>query len=285
MAVLESKRLCRVALLPDCHVQSGRRAWPTQPARRLYGAARELLESCLNRLERMNVDAVLLLGDTLDPADSQGLDWLSRLIQTCPLAVHTIIGNHEAYGSISISGFHRRMEIPASGHYVVTVNEVPFVMLGTPDQGGFSKGSAEFAWLRETFEQLSVAPNVFCCAHFSLVLHPCVQDARNDGMQVLWSAASLLDLLDQFPNVRGWFAGHKNIPSKVEKRGVLHLLSPQLIQAPCSFRVLDIFNNGIVSKVYGIEETELADLSRQAYGREYVGRLGRLEDSDFSWAW
>ena len=285
MAEFVSKRLCRVALLPDCHVQSGRCTWPTQPTRRLYGAARNLLESCLNRLEQMNVDAALLLGDTLDPADSRGLDWLSSLIRTCPFAVYTIIGNHESYGSLSISEFYRRLEIPASGNYVVRVNEVPFVMLATPDQDGFSNGSSEFAWLRETLEQLSDVTNVFCCAHLSLVLHPGVQGARNDGMQVLWSAAPLLDLLHEFPNVRGWIAGHKNIPSKVEERGVLHLLSPQLIQAPCAFRVLDIFSNGIESKLYEIEEKELAELSRQAYGTEYVERLGRPEDRDFSWFW
>jgi len=285
MAEFETKRLCRVALLPDCHVQSARRSWPTQPTRRLYGAARELLESCLNRLEQMEVDAVFLLGDTLDPAHSHGMDWLAALIRRCPLPVYTIIGNHETYGPFSISEFHQRLGVPDSGNYVVSVNDVPFVMLATPDQDQFSSGSSELAWLHETLKQLSETPSVFCCAHFSLLLHPCVQAARNDGMQVLWSAEAVLALLDEFGNVRAWIAGHKNIPSKVEERGVLHLLSPQLIQAPCAFRILDIFGNGIRSKVYEIEEQELAELSRQAYGREYAERLGRPEDRDFYWFW
>ena len=78
--VCRGPRRCRVALLPDCHVQFGRESLPVRPTRRLYGAARWLLETYLDRLVSMDVDAVFLLGDTLDPADDEGLRWLKSLI-------------------------------------------------------------------------------------------------------------------------------------------------------------------------------------------------------------
>jgi hypothetical protein len=76
---------------------------PTQPVRRLYGAARQLLEITLERLIRMDVDAVLLLGDTLDPADDAGMAWLASLIAESPVPIHVIIGNHEYYGRYTLS--------------------------------------------------------------------------------------------------------------------------------------------------------------------------------------
>ena len=243
------------------------------------------MESCLSRLPALDVDAVMLLGDTLDPADAHGLAWLRSLIEECPIPVYVIIGNHETYGGISENEFHETLGLPASGNYVAMINEVPFVMLATPDQNCLAPGSDEFRWLQQTLSDLRSLPNVFCCAHFSLLLHPCVQGPLNDGMQVLWAADELIKLITQFPNVRAWIAGHKNVPSKMEHNGTLHLLSPQLIQAPCGFRVIDVHQNGIVSRVHAIQESELSALSRQAYGDQYAARHGSAEDRDFAWFW
>ena len=64
-------RRCRVALLPDCHVGSNPdRGVPSTPTRRLYGCARQLLETYLQKLAS-SVDAIFLLGDTLDPPDHE----------------------------------------------------------------------------------------------------------------------------------------------------------------------------------------------------------------------
>jgi hypothetical protein len=112
-----------------------------------------------------------------------------------------------------------------------------------------------------------------------------VQGPKNDGMQVLWSAASILSLLQEHPNVRAWIAGHKNVPSRIVRAGMMHLLSPQLIQAPCGFRILEIFEDGIRSRVYGIKEQHLARLSQLAYGTDYAERYGTEDDRDFWWSW
>lgn len=280
-----SPRRCRIALLPDCHVRMGYDVPPTQPVRRLYGAARQLLEITLERLIRMDVDAVMLLGDTLDPADEAGMVWLASLISESPFPIHVIIGNHEYYGNISIERFHRTLGLPDHGFHVAQVKGVPFLMLATPDQDSLHPGSFGFQWLEETLNEYDCDTDLFCCAHFSLLLHPCVQGPKNDGMQVLWSASAIQSLLRQYPNVRAWIAGHKNVPSKVIEDGMLHLLSPQLIQAPCGFRILDIYDDGLMSRVYDIEEQELANLSQLAYGAAYPERYGTQEDRNFWWSW
>jgi len=274
-----------VALLPDGHVRFGWDEHPRQPARRLYGAARYLLETTLKRLSSMEVDAALLLGDTLDPADEAGLAWLANLIAESPVPVHVVIGNHEYYGGISVERFHAALGLPEHGCYVTRIKGVPFLMLATPDQDSLSKGSFGYQWLAETLSSFDANTDLFCCAHFSLLLHPCVQGPKNDGMQILWSAEAIKALLRRHPNVRAWIAGHKNVPSRMIQNGMLHLLSPQLIQAPCAFRVLDVCVDGLSSQVYDIQEQYLAQLSRLAYGTGYTERFGTEEDRNFYWSW
>jgi hypothetical protein len=281
----ESSRRCRIALLPDCHVQPGNDRLPTRPTKRLYGAARQLLETSMERMDRLDVDAVFLLGDTLDPADDEGIAWLTSVIDRSNTPVFVIVGNHETYGRTTVEQFHRAFGLPEHGNHVAWVNEVPFVMLATPDQESLAPGGFGYQWLRERLDELDSGTDLFCCAHFSLLLHPCVQGAKNDGMQVLWSSEKVLSLLRRYPRVRGWFAGHKNVPSRMVRDGKLHLLSPQLIQAPCGFRVLDVFENGLRSQVYAIEEQELAWLSQLAYGNAYAERCGDERDRDFWWSW
>jgi hypothetical protein len=258
---------------------------PIRPAKRLYGAARQLLETYLQQLPSLGVDAALLLGDTLDPADAAGLSWLKNLIDRSDVPIHIVIGNHEAYGRISVEQFHAALGLPEHGHHVAVVNGVPFVMLATPEQDALSPAGFGFQWLERTLGRLGTSADVFCCAHFSLLLHPCVQGWKNDGMQVLWAAGDIMSLLRRYPNVRAWIAGHKNVPSKIIRDGMLHLLSPQLIQAPCGFRVLDIHADGVLSRVYDIAERDLAQLSRQAYGASYAERHGTDDDRDFWWSW
>lgn len=282
-----SKRRCRVALLPDAHVRSGGPGLvqPDRPAKRLYGAARWLLETYVARLASAEVDAILLLGDTLDSADRENLSWLRSLRETSDVPIHVIIGNHETYGAISEQGFYRALGLPPDGHYGVDVGGVRFLMLGTPDQARLRPGGPGYQWLANALAETDSDQVVFCCAHFSLLLHPCVQGWRNDGMQVMDESEAVLDLLCRHHNVRAWIAGHKNVPSKLERDGVMHLLSPQLIQAPCGYRILDVYEDGLASCVYDIEEHELAKWSRLAYGDDYPARCGRPEDRDFWWPW
>ena len=273
---------CKIALLPDSHIRPGlQTSIPKHPTKRLYECARFLFEKYLHKLST-EVDAIFLLGDTLDPADSQSLQWLQQQIEGNPIPVHTIIGNHETYGNISAEEFHQALGLPSHGNYLARVKGVPFLMLATPSQSSLSPGHEGFQWLESQLQNLS-NEDLFCCAHWSLLLHPCVEGWRNDGMQQLYASGEILALLHKYRNVRAWIAGHKNVPSKLIQGNVLHLLSPQLIQAPCGYRILHIHENAIVSSTYEIEETDLADLSRRAYGNEYPDRHGNNEDRDFVW--
>lgn len=247
--------------------------------------ARMLTERYVQRAAESGADAVLLLGDTLDPADEEGLVWLRHLIERVTVPVHVVIGNHEVHGAVEAEEFHRSLGLPAHGNRVVRVKGVPLVLLATPDQESLAAGSAELAWLAESLEGLAGEECVLCCAHYSLLLHPCVQGWRNDGMQVLWGAEEVLALLRGHPNVRCWLAGHKNVPSVVEQDGMLHVLSPQLIQSPCGYRVLEVHDEGLRTECVEIEERDLAARSDRAQGRELAERRGEPGDRSFRWSW
>ena len=273
---------CKIALLPDCHIRPGLTPTiPKHPTKRHYSCAKSLFENYLDKLSSQ-VDAIFLLGDTLDPASPDGLQWLKEQIQATPIPVHTIIGNHETFGTITAEEFHQALGLPTHGNYLTRVNEVPFLMLATPTQSSLFPGSQEYQWLESELKELS-GEDLFCCAHWSLLLHPCVQGWHNDGMQQLFASNDIRFLLRKYPNVRAWIAGHKNVPSKVIQDNLLHLLSPQLIQAPCGYRILHIHENAIVASTHDIEESHIADLSRQAYGPDYPSRHGKEEDRNFTW--
>jgi hypothetical protein len=111
-------------------------------------------------------------------------------------------------------------------------------------------------------------------SHFSLLLHPCNDGHRNDGYQLLDDRAALLGLLERFPRVRVFSAGHKNVPSRVMRGKTVHLLSPQLIQAPCGYDMLRLYEGGAARTTYEIDEQHYCEVARTAYEVDWALRYG-----------
>ena len=233
-------------------------------------------------MEELGCDRILFLGDTMDPMNEETLAAIKCIFASVQIPCHSVIGNHEICGPCSAADFYREFGLPSSGDYVIEANGFVIICLATPDQSCLAQGSPQMRWLENQLVRFSDR-NIFLTAHFSLLLHPCVRGWKNDGMQQLYEPQPVLDLLARFPNVRAWFAGHKNIPSKIVHEGVLHLLSPQLIQAPCSYAIIDIHEDAIVHATHEIEEQHWLQISRDAYGTDYPERHGREEDRNFTW--
>jgi hypothetical protein len=109
-----------------------------------------------------------------------------------------------------------------------------------------------------------------------------VQGANNDGYQLLDSHPALLKLLCQYPNVRLFAAGHKNVPSRLLHDGIVHTLSPQLIQAPMGYDVFQLYEGGLTRTTYELDEQHYVEVGRCAYGSRYPERYGSEGDRNFS---
>lgn len=277
-------RKLRVGIVADLHLPEERAPVERYPrgARRLPGLAHELATRYLPRLEALGADAIVLPGDLVDPCTPRTLAALQEILQSVSIPCYPIIGNHEPWSSGGEALFYARLGLPEGGHYAIRLGGVRLVLLSTPAPEALGPGSAQLRWLEgQLSEANDEEEDVALFSHFSLLLHPCVQGARNDGYQLLDNRGELLDLLEQFPHVRVFAAGHKNVPSKLFRRGVVHLLSPQLIQAPCGYDMLTFYDGGLARTTWEIEEQHYCEVARAAYEPIWPERYGREEDRNF----
>ena len=273
----------RIGLLADLHLstqQSSIDAYGTS-TRRLYGLACELTARYVRRLEALGVDAIVLLGDVVDPCSDETLGLLRQTIDSIQVPVYAVIGNHEAWCPGGEVRFYCAFDLPAGGYYSVHRDGVRLVMLSTPEPDALDPSSPQRRWLEDELRAASPDEDILLFSHFSLLLHPCVQGAKNDGYQLLRGHRELLQLLHGFPRVRAFVAGHKNVPSLVVSSGVAHTLSPQLIQAPCGYDVLRLYEGGMARTTYEIDEQHYCEVARTAYGAQFPERYGTEDGRNF----
>lgn len=276
------RRKVSFGVLPDLHIQpfAESRRVPLR-TKRLYAVVEELAFRYLKRLEEQGVDMVIFPGDTIDPLDDYTLGVTRDLLRSVNIPCHLMIGNHETYGPYDEGDFYRAFDLPLEGYRSFTFNDVAFILLSTPHQGSLSPSGHQFKWLAAELEKHANRRDTFVFAHFSLLLHPCVAGWKNDGMQQLHDYQSVLDLINRYPRVQAFIAGHKNVPSRLVHQGVLHLLCPQLIQAPCGYSVVEVYETGLVHNVFEIGEQYYAQISRDAYGDDYPERYGEDEQRNY----
>ena len=284
---LPGARKLRLGVLADTHLTLDRASIDDyRPGtRRLYGLSAELTERYLCRLEELGAEAIVLLGDLVDPCTQQSLEVLRSLFEQRGVPCYPIIGNHEPWTPGGEARFYETLGLPRGGYYSVDLPELRLLMLSTPSPESLSDGSEQRRWLQEQLESTPPNLDVALFSHFSLLLHPCVQGHRNDGYQLLSDHRSLLALLGRFPNVRLFAAGHKNVPSRVLSGHTLHTLSAQLIQAPCGYEMFDFCHGGLARISYEIDEQHYAEVARAAYEREGALRFGTPEDRCFVWTY
>jgi 3',5'-cyclic AMP phosphodiesterase CpdA len=282
---LPGVRKMRLGLLADLHLtlQRGHIDDYRPGTKRLCGLSLELTERYLDRLERLGAEAIVLLGDVVDPCTRESLAVLRNLLARCKVPCYPIIGNHEPWSRDGADLFHEALGLPQGGYYAVCRPGLRLLLLSTPSPDALHPDRAQYRWLVEQLGDAKPDEDIVLFSHFSLVLHRCVQGTRNDGYQLLDAHRELLDLIRRCANVRLVSAGHKNVPSRFLSGHVLHLLSPQLIQAPCGYDLLDLCADGLARITYEIDEQHYAEVARAAYEREGPLRFGTDEDRCFVW--
>lgn len=281
LAVPESRKLCRFGILPDLHIAYNYISRPDS-GKRLYGKALELADKYITRLKKQDAEFILFPGDTLDPASKKNLKLFSDLKTNSGIPFYPVIGNHEGWGNGDEERFNSMFCFHENGFYAFSVGNARFLMLCTPDQSSLSPQTVQHTWLCNELQQYGHTMNIFLCLHFSFILHPCVRGWKNDGMQQLYNSGELLTLFKKYKGIKAVFAGHKNVPSKVVKDGIAHLLHPQLIQAPCGYDIIDLFETGLIRTVYEIDEQDYVWQSRQAFGSGWQERFGNEESRNFT---
>ena len=63
--------------------------------------------------------------------------------------------------------------------------------------------------------------------------------------------------------------------------GLVHTLSLQLIQSPCGYDVLQLYEGGVARTTYEIDEQHYCEVARAAYADRWPERYGAEEDRNF----
>jgi 3',5'-cyclic AMP phosphodiesterase CpdA len=249
--------------------------------RRLIGLSEQLARRYIRRLEAMGADIIVLPGDLVEPCTTEMLSKLKEIIHSVSIPCLPIIGNHEPWSRNGEVLFYEVLDLPPGGYYAVERNRMRLLMLSTPDPAALAHGSRQLAWLKEQLDEAAPNDDIVLFSHFSLRLHPCVAGSRNDGYQLLSNHREILNLIEQYPNVRVFAAGHKNVPSVMVRNGIVHTLSPQLIQSPCGYDLFHFFEGGVQRTTFEIEEQHYCELARAAYAHDWPMRFGSARSRNF----
>ena len=274
----------KIGILADLHLPESRLDLDryTPGTRRFGGLANELGSKYIKRLEGLGADIIVLPGDVVDPCNRKTLSLLKTILNSVNIPCYPIIGNHEPWSKNGESLFREMLGLPSHGYYSVCHGDCRLLMLDTPEPGALADDSAQLRWLERQLEAAPQNVDLLVFSHFSVLLHPCVQGHRNDGYQLLDNHKRILNVLERYPNVRLFAAGHKNIPSAVLKKGIVHTLSPQLIQFPSGYDMLSMYDGGILRTTYEIDEQHYLEFTKAGYVHNWQERYGAEEGRNFS---
>lgn len=285
---LNGKFLFRFGILADTHINVNY-VNKMSFGKRLYHAANELCSKYIDKIANHHqANFIIFPGDICDSGSKQELQIAKKLLldNESKIKCYPIIGNHESYSSGSPKLFYDTFGLNKNGYYSFDYNKFHFIMICGPDQDSLNDDSQQFKWLSNELKQ-NQDKICFIFTHYSFVLHECVSGFKNDGMQIFDNHKNLLSLFKQYnKSLRVVFAGHKNVPSVVFKDDIYHLLSPQLIQSPCSYDIIDIYEDGMIKNTFEIEDKCLIYQSRINCGEsDWKDRFGTDHDRNFCISW
>jgi len=244
------KHLFRFGILADPHCCD----LPTKYGRQ-FDESFALFGKYLGRLTALGAQCIFLPGDMTEQGTAPQLARCHQEISAVSIPVHVMAGNHEHDPDLFRSVFSLE-----PGYYSFEQSGQRFICLQTTTPRDLEPHTAQFAWLQE--ELAAATEDIYIFSHYSLTQHPYLE--RENGASIS-NCEQISQMLGRVPNVRAVFSGHKNVPTRTDCAGVAHLVCPQLVQTPCGFDLVDIYDGGLVRHLFEIDETNLDWRSRSAY--------------------
>ena len=281
----KGKLLFRFGILADSHINLNY-VNKMSYGKRLYHKANELCSKYIDKIANDHkANFIIFPGDICDCGSKQELNVAKKLLleNKSNIKCYPIIGNHESYSTGSPKLFYETFNLGHNGFYSFDYDKYHFIMICAPDQQDLNDDTNQYKWLCNQLEE-NKDKICFIFTHYSFVLHSCVSGYKNDGMQQFYNHNNLLTLFKKYnKSLRVIFAGHKNVPSVVLKDNIYHLLCPQLIQSPCSYDIIDIYENGLIKNTFEIDEKCLIYQSRVNCGEsDWKQRFGTYKDRNFA---
>ena len=246
-------------------------------------------------LNQLSLDFVMHCGDFTNHADiteyQAGCEILDKL--NCPW--HMVIGNHDV-GNLTremILQKHKNL------YYKINYGKYMFLMLDSciatrPLEFELSK--AELEWLEDCLKN-NKNKDVIILSHIPLVYKPDYADFPSPGTNRENSSVNtesfmkqigyvkntdeFIGIIEKYDHVRMLLSGHWHFNSSYLWNEKVCVTTASLVEYPMEFRVIEITENAIDIRTYGLEDP---DLLEQSYKDEYENKWvsGNTQDRDFA---
>lgn len=210
-------------------------------AGRIFRESRVLLRKTIHELNAKKLDFIVSLGDLGDGLDKNEIPAILEEYAESVHPVKYVVGNHD-FVKNSEEELKRLFGLDDL-FYTFKAGGIEFIVLNGLDVSRFAPpGSKRYAqyeeykiehpwrklrewdgmlsaesrrWLRARLEQAQKEnENVILISHVPLL--------NDDTNAYMWDRAEILDILDEYPNVKAFFAGHYHPGGLQQRKGVLH---------------------------------------------------------------
>lgn len=273
-----------IVQLTDTHIDS----YSKSDTQRMLGNSTELLKDAINQVNNLNdVDLVVFSGDVMNHSDKNEFLKFIGITNTLRFKWLYAPGNHDVgiLGGLSKKGILNVLNksVPCFNeenlYYSYSPNSKFLVLFmdGIIDNELTSNGyfpKKELAWLDC---QLKNNPDkkIIIVQH-----HPVVEPSKSESHNVR-NADEYLETIDKYSNVIAVLSGHYHQTKITQRKNVLHISTPALIEYPNAFREIKItFLNNSTKFDIKFMETSLKNVQQTSKSRSknYELKEGQAED-------
>ncbi len=222
---------------------------------RNYQYGHQLLKDTIQKLNKVeNLDFIVNLGDMGDGQAREEIPLMLKNYSESAAPVKHVVGNHD-YVMYSETELLNLFGLN-SMFYDFAVGKVRFIVLNGLDESRFSPPDSErrrhavefraaHPWLslREWDGMLSQTSKEWLKQKLTesrnagemaiIICHVPLWEGATAGNARMWDHEELLEILDSYDHVRGWFAGHYHPGGTAVRKGVLH----KTVRAICNSAV------------------------------------------------
>jgi manganese-dependent ADP-ribose/CDP-alcohol diphosphatase len=253
------------------------------PDNRFYREILNRLPAAIDTMNKTKVDFVMNLGDMIDK-DEDSYAAILPFFKRLTMPYYNLLGNHDLY-SVSdeyLSTILDRYEMP-DFYYDLSYGPWRFIVLDGTELGEYSRflhpelaeesdslwrlvqgnvnahpwnggiGRKQQLWLRSRLQEaLDQQQNVIVFCHFPVYPY--------ELPNTLFNSSQIVDLLEDFPNMIAFIAGHQHEGAYGNKNGIHYITQKAMVDTMDinSFAILEIYPDLLRIKGFGnISDTEL----------------------------
>ena len=233
----DDKPLLTFAVIADPHISFGKPATHG----RIFDKTRQILRETVEDINAEGVDLVILPGDITEDGLEEEMREARAILDKLECEEVPVFGDHELYGNIpdKIPDPKEQCRLwceifdKENVWFAHKQGGAVFIALDT-DNGVICH--EQVAWLKKTLTSIK-QEQIFVSCHRALI------PDENIDIEYISNADEVVSLLQNHPNVRGIFVGHKNVPSIAQVGGIRQIVCPQICEFPCGYLIIKLYKD------------------------------------------